>query len=313
MRKKRIWNTVALATVSVCLVISLLILALYGFIVYRVLRDDDVANIDPEYAMLTARGEVVTERYEIAPCSNVRFFEDFSFKRTLFPNAVPKITIVNDTGYFVEITGNREFHEILQLQSEDGWLTVSCQDNQYVSVYEDDVDYDYDTGLYVDCTQLEFVVHAPISRLEVATNLYLDFEAAKAEDMHIAFSFDGVDGVIWGIDAQNLTLHCSGTSRLKLSGTVSDTADINLWHDSRVNAGDLSVGRYETAISRGIGGFSCLKGEKWYQLKCDLFFGPTNVIAFAVYAQLALWIGLEVKLICRRRKIREDTFDEKAT
>lgn len=313
MGKKRILNTVALVIVSVCLVISLLIFALYGVLVYRVITDDDVVNIDPEYAMFVARGEVVTERYDIKSCSSVRFFEDYGAKRTLFPNAVPKLTIVNDTGYFVEITANREFHEILQLESGDGWLRVSCQDDQYVPVHEDDSSYDYDTGLYVDCTQLEFVVHAPISSLEASTNLSLDFEAAKAEALNLQFSFDGVDGVIRNIDAQDLLLHCSGTSRLKLSGTVSGTADINLWHDTRVNAEGLSVGRYEASVSRGIGGFSYLKGDKWYQLKCDLFFGPTNVIAFAVYAPLALWIGLEVKLICQRRKCQKDKSDDKAS
>ncbi|MBQ8146065.1 MAG: DUF2807 domain-containing protein [Clostridia bacterium] len=300
MEKRKLTNnTVKLVIVSICLAISSLISALYIAIVVKIIINDRNISVDPEYAMYVANGEVVTKKYDIENGDTLRFFSDFEGRRTLFNNAVPSLKIINDTESYVEVTSNSEFHDAVDISSDEGTITVKCLDSLYNKVHEDDPEYDYDYGLYVDCTELEIVVHSPISSLYTHTNLNLDFDVAKADEVMIHFSFEGVNGTIRNIDAENLNLYCSGTSKLELDGNVRNTAKIMLWHNSHINARKLSVNQFDVDVSRAIGGFSYLACEKWYQFRCDG--GPTNIIEFFVFVPTICWICAEVKFVKKRK------------
>ena len=310
INKKR--NTVFLVLVSICLGISFLIVALFtALIVYYRLNDGEI-SIDSEYNRYIADDEIAVKKYTIDQCSTLRFFDDYN-KKTLFINAVPKLKIINDTECYIEISTNKDLLDIIDVRLSENEIIMECNDVIYNRVHEDDTSYDYDYGLYIDCTDLDISVHAPISKFYTDTNLELNFDVAKADDVIVDFSFDGVSGVISNIDAKNFTLYCSGASKLDLIGDVNDTAKIMLWHNSRVNASKLTAKTWDTTVSRALGGFSYLVRDKWYHFECDIIGGPTNAIEFFVFAPFALWLVLEIRLIKKRRKILQKISVENET
>ena len=308
VEKRRI-NTVFLVIVSICLTISFLILALYTTIIVDSWFNGDKIRIDSEYEKYIADDEIAVRKYTIDQCSTLRFFDDFNGKKTLFINAVPKLKIINDTECYIEISTNKDLLDIIDVRLLENKIIMECNDVIYNRVHEDDISYDYDYGLYIDCTDLDISVHAPISKFYTDTNLELNFDVAKADDVIVDFSFDGVSGVISNIDSKNFTLYCSGTSKLDLIGDVNDTAKIMLWHNSRVNASKLTAKTWDTTVS----GFSYLVRDKWYHFECDIIGGPTNAIGFFVFAPFALWLVLEIRLIKKRRKILQQISVENET
>ena len=309
IEKKRT-DTFFLVIVSICLTVSFLIAALYTAVVVGSWLKSDEIRIDSEYEKYIADEDIVVKKYNIGQCNTLRFFDDFSGKKTLFINAVPKLNIINDTDCYVEISTNKELLDIIDVSfSEDG-IVIDCNDMAYNRVHEDDTSYDYDYGLYIDCTFLDISVHAPISKFYTDTNLELNFDVAKADDVIVDVSYDGVRGVISNIDAKNFTLYCSGISELDLIGNVSDTAKVMLWHNSHVNASKLTAKTWDTTVSRALGGFSYLVRDKWYHFQGDIIGGPTNIIEFLIFAPFVLWLVLEVMLIKKRRKILQQILVE---
>ncbi|MBE6904443.1 MAG: hypothetical protein E7480_07535 [Ruminococcaceae bacterium] len=304
-RKKRM-NTVGLIIISIFLTISSLILLLYGYFLFNALFGKKI-SIDSEYAMYVANGDIAVKKYDIEECSALYFFEaEFSKgKRTLFTNEVPNLKIINDTEYYVEISANKEIHDVIDISLSDNVLIIECKDDIYNRVHEDDTSYDYNYGLYVDCEKLDITVHAPISRFYTDTNLTLDFDAAKADKVVAELAF-GVDkGVIYNIDAKSFRLICSGSSRVELIGNVSETAEIKLWHDSRVDAKKLTASEWDTDVSRAIGGFSYISREKWGLFEFDVE-GPTNILEFFIFASFILWLAIEIDLIKKRKKLLQE-------
>ena len=221
--------------------------------------------------------------------------------------------IINDTECYIEISTNKDLLDIIDVRLSENEIIMECNDVIYSRVHEDDTSYDYDYGLYIDCTDLDISVHAPISKFYTDTNLELNFDVAKADDVIVDFSFDGVSGVISNIDAKNFTLYCSGASKLDLIGDVHDTAKIMLWHNSHVNASELTAKTWDTTVSRAIGGFSYLVRDKWYDFECDVIGGATNTIEFFVFVPMFLWLALEIGLIKKRRKIMQQISIENKT
>lgn len=301
--KKRRRNTVFLAIVSICLGVSFLIVALYTALIVNSWLNDGEISIDSEYNRYIADGEIVVKKYDINQCTTLRFFDDFEGKKTLFINAVPNLEIVNDNENYVEISTNEELLDIIDVGLSEKSIIIECNNTAYNRVHENDASYDYDYGMYIDCTSLDIIVHAPVSKFYTDTNLELNFDVAKADDVIVDFSFDGVSGVISNINATNFTLYCSGTSKLDLIGNVSDTAKIMLWHNSHVNASEMMVETWDTWVSRGMGGFSYLIRDKWYNFECDIIGGATNTVEFFVFMPFLLWLVLEIKLIKKRKKI----------
>lgn len=252
---------------------------------------------DPEYAVLTANDTVTTKTYPIDPCSDLRFcyaWPTNGMKRTLFLSVIPEIRIVNDESYYVELTANSSVHDAISIVVEDGILDIDFRDNYYHRVHEDDISYDYDSGLYVDCTAFSMTVHAPISKFHTDTQTKLDFDVAKADEVILSFSFEGTQADIYNIDANTLHFYCSGTSDVTLSGAVSSESSIKVWHNTRVDASKLSADFWDVFVSNQPLGISYVIHD--FTVEFDLFDLGTFFTVVLVGIPI-LWGWLSVKSI----------------
>lgn len=289
-----------LISVALCLFASLFLL----WIFLPVAAD---STLDAEYAILTANNEVTTEIYPIDPCDSLWFFHANSSngnKRTVFINAIPDIRIINDEKYYIELNTNKVIHDVISISVEDRILNIDLQDNCYNSVYEEDSSYDYDSGLYVDCTAFNITIHAPINDFRTNTQTILDFDVVKANKVFLHFSYEGTQADIHNIDTKNLTLYCSGSSNVFLSGSVSDQTTIKIWHDTRVDANELHADFSDNYISNYPFGISYIKHDGITE------FNPFDSISSLVLIGFPiLWFCLCIKYL---RKLLKCTKKDKA-
>ena len=291
--KKFLKATSVIVTTSL-LCISLIIVSLYVIFIHNL----DKEEIDSEYAYYTVNQDITTEKYNIDKCDSLYFFDLFQYK-TNFPNAIPNLKIINDESYYVEVTANKDLHKMLDIQTIDSTLAINCKSEYYKSVHENDNSYDYDYGIYIDCTQFDVVVYAPISKLFAETKLILDFDVASAEKVYIQFSYDGVEGIIKNINTQNLEFYCAGTSELELSGSVTEKADFNLYHNCHINAKNLSINKLKSYVSRQLGGYSYIRVNKWYLVRGTNLFAFSNIIELFVYGPAIAWAISDIILVCK--------------
>lgn len=280
---------IKLICVTLCLVFSLGILWIFLPFANN--------SLDAEYAVLTADDEIVTKNYPIGYCTSLWFFHasiSTGNKRTEFIHTTPDITIVNDDNYYVEITTNKSIHDVLSVSASCGILDVDLQDSCYNRVYEDDIDYDYDYGLYVDCSQFDMVVHAPIRTFQTSTQTILDFDVAKAPDTFIHFSNGGTQAKIYNIDTNNLTLYCSDSSEIAISGTVKDSTTMMVWHSTKVDADELNANRTDFFVSNRPFGISYIKYNGKYVFEP---FDLGSILSFFLLASPAFWLCLVIKNI----------------
>lgn len=233
-----------------------------GSLMWRCINPNDETRIDSEYAILTAADEIVTASYPIDRCSGARFFyadHTTGSKKTIFLNACPDVRVVNSSEYRVELTANQTIHDMIDIRVIDGLLHIDMQIDCYNRVYEEDDSYDYDHGLYVDCTAFEMTIYAPLGSFWTDTRLKLDMEMPYVERAKLMFSDEGVEANIHDIDALSLHLTTSGDSEVKLIGTVNGMAHISIWHNSHVDATELQTGSQDFRVSSRIFGNSYIK------------------------------------------------------
>lgn len=220
-------------------------------------------SIDPEYAVSVFEQDIVTQQFEFSKFEKLYFLNDIdpltSFsKKTKILGATPKLQIINSNEYRVEIKANADVFDVLKIATSDSLndnrntLIITFSDECYVPVHTDDIDYDYDTGLYVDFDVFEVTVYAPISALSVNSEVILDYQAPKCEKMGVYFSYEGTKANIYNIDTEDFTLYCSGTSDITLSGNVMGESTISIWHETKVNANDLNTGTKDFDISSSV-------------------------------------------------------------
>ena len=281
-----------LILVTLCLAASLFLL----WIFLPVAAD---FTLDTEYAILTANDEVITQIYPIDHCDSLWFFHaSFSNgnKRTLFINAIPDIKIINDEKYYIELNTNKSIHDVISISVEDRILDIDLQDNCYNSVHEEDTSYDYDSGLYVDCTAFDITVHAPIGIFRTNTQTILDFDVAKSDKTIIDFSFEGTQANIYNIDTKKLWFNCSGSSNVILSGSASVEATLMVWHDTRVDATELNADFSGNFVSNRPFGISYIKHDGITQFNP---FDLGSILSVALIGFPILWLCLCVKYIRR--------------
>ena len=231
MNKKRILLRIVFTTL--CLALLLYIIFLYT----------NDSSLDKEYAFLTANDPVTTKHYQIEPCDEVWFFDgsiDDNPSKTVFVNATPSISLVNDTSYFVELTTNGSLQEIISFTTKENILHVTIQENYYNQVHTDDPSYDYKNGLYLDCSAFDITIHAPISHFFSGTQTKLEWDAPKTQDMCITFQEDTI-AKITNIHTNTLFLSSCESSIVTLSGNVSSEAVINAFHNSHIDATNLTA------------------------------------------------------------------------
>lgn len=308
---KRKINTIFLVVLSVCVLFTLLISLVYNTFIAMVRITD--AKIDKEWAYYTASGEVVTKRYDIPKESEYfSIFDEMDYD-TRFANAIPSVKVVNDEQYYVELTTNSSLFDVLSIGPKyNNGFYIDCKEEYY------NEDHYFGTyyGLYVDCTQLDIVIHAPVSHLEIGTDAVVDCQLAPAEKVSVDLEY--ATGKIYGIDAEDFSFSVSGKSRLTVSGSVSGETDANVFHDSRIDARELYTEKYDIYLTRGIYGFSYLKTNKILRpFVCDLIGGTTNTCAFIFNAPLIVFFNLfAICLILRfvpkkRTRKNDEKFAEK--
>ena len=291
---------------SILLSISVILTASVS-IFMRHLKNDN--SIDSEYAVAEFVQPIETRSFEFDTFHSVQFLNDhdpltdFS-KKTKLLSAIPNLKIVNSNEFRVEVTTNADVFDKLKIANCDDKdsLVVTFADDCYVPVHTDDTSYDYDTGLYVGFDKFEVTVYAPISSLYVDSKIILDYEAPKHESTYISFSYEGTEANIHGIDTEKFTLHCSGTSNIKLSGVVRGESEIMIFHDTKIDARNLITVKKDYSISSAFfGEFSYIRHN--YILHTGLLTSD-NLFQLAISAFLyippILWLaGL---LICIFKK-----------
>lgn len=243
-----------------------------GFLIFvSVIYAQDSSYVDPEYAKIEFVDGVEKREFQFDEFHKVYFFNDrdilsnFS-KSTEFVGVIPKLKIVNNNDYRIEINSNSDAFDKLKLGVKDSTLSVSFLDDCYVPVHVNDSSYDYDAGLCVTLNTFEVTIYAPISSLNVDCALELDYDAPKCEKMYVMFSFDGTNANIYNVDTENFTLNCSGTSKLTLSGKVSKNSEIMIFHNTKVNANNFKSYDIDFTVSSDIIGFSYIKYKYWYHI-----------------------------------------------
>ena len=284
MKKTR--NTVCLIIFSVFLLLALIISMAYNVFIFMVTITED--KIDKDFAYYTASGEVVTKRYDIPKESEYfSIFDEMDYD-TRFANAIPSVKVVNDEQYYVELTTNSPLFDVLSIGPKyNNGFYIDCKEEYY------NEDYYFGTyyGLYVDCTQLDIVIHAPVSHLEIGTDAVVDCQLAPAEKVSIDLEY--ATGKIYGIDAKDFSFSVAGRSRLTVSGNVAGETTAFIAHDSRIDARELHTEKYDIDLTRGVYGFSYLKTNKVFRpFVCDLIGGPTNNLSLIFNAPLIVFVNL---------------------
>lgn len=298
---------VKLICVGLCLAISLWILRLFS----------PFANtpLDHEYAVLTADDEIITKTYPTGYCTSLWFFHaspSNDDKLTGFIRTIPNVKIIDDDQFYVEITANQSIHDALSISNSLGVLDIDIQKNYYNRVHEDDIDYDFNYGLYVDCSQFDMVVHAPIRTLQTSTQTILDFDVAKGPDVFINFDNGGTQANIYNIDADNLTLYCSDTSDISISGSVTGSTTIKVFHNTRVDADNLMAVIDDVFVSNRPLGISYIKHGGEYIFES---FGLGSVLSIILVVFPTLWFCLVIRYLrklCPLKKQRDPQQTENA-
>ena len=282
------------------------------FFLWLIFNDDNV--IDPEYAVITFDGEIETKEYSFDDFSHLYFlyYRDplttFS-KKTELLNSIPELNIVDSEEYKVVITTNSDVFDKIKINTfndiDRGYnsLIITFTDDCYVPVHTDDNSYDFDDGLYVGFNKFEVTVYGKVSTLLVDSAISLNYMTPKCEKLYIEFSYEGTEANIYNINTGKLTLYCSGTSHIKLSGKVDGNAKIYLYHNTKVDANELTVGKKEFDVSSMMFALSYIKYHNIYYVLSS--YTPFLVIFYIFLFQPLVWI-IMITFLCIKIKKRRN-------
>lgn len=313
-KSKNIAYSILTVILSIFLVISIVIIAGFTFLYVTLINDSK--NLDDEYALFKATGNIESRVYQVDENNSLDFFvtnSDFTdgYKFTQFIAAMPELNVVGDDEYYIEITTNNDMFDLIDIYTDKDTTVVDFKNEYYNKVSDKYVD-DYDWGLYVECSEFKVTVHAPIHNLESdVSGAIIDFCASKCEKNYV--SVEDSNGIIYNIQTGELYLDCAGNSDIKLVGKVEGKSNIYAYHNSHIDASELESVEFENRVSRGFGGFSYIKFDKWYKFHCNIIGGPTNIISFVIFAFPVIWGYLLVKLLKERKKNTKEIFVEDAS
>lgn len=283
MSKKRILLRITLTTL--CLTLLLYIIFLYTI----------DSSLDKEYAFLTVNDPITTKHYPIEQCDEIWFFYgsiDGKPRKTVFVNATPNISLVNDNSYFVELSTNGSLQEIISLTIEESILHVTIQEEYYNLVHADDPSYAYDKGLYLDCSAFDITIHAPISHFYSGTQTTLAWDTPKTTDMRITFQ-EETHAIITNINTETFFLNSCESSMVTLSGNVSNEAVINAFHNSQIDAVNLIAKAKKDHTSNRPFGNSCIQ----YTDTTINSFDTGSVITILIILSSAICITVDIYYI----------------
>ena len=297
-------DIVSVVFLSCGLFISTCLFALYVFLAIGNQKDIESLRIQPWYGEFKATGDVITEKYEFDSVESFSFFDNSQNKNTSFSGAVPKLKIASGDSCFLEIKANADLLDIIDVVDETGKIKVECFSGEYGKGMKSGYEL---YGINIDCTQFDVTLYAPVNTLnslDADTNFELDFDAYGFDFLTLNLGFK-INGEIKNISAQELNLHCNGSTTLGLPGKA-DKARITLFHNSRVDAKELDIGELDATVSQMPGSFSILMLEKWHQCR----FGYIGeVIAFL---PLAFFVIILIERIKKKTKVKGVKYDNRA-
>ena len=266
--------TICIVAVSVLLIISACISVLYFLLCNKFI------NRDPDdYPDFVAHGEIKTKSFDIDGANGLALYPAFTFiedasmsNYTDFTNAIPNVKIINDTDYTVEITANADLIDKMNVVVKNNTAYISCSYDIY-SIMPEDAWSDEYLGVDIDCTKIDIIVHAPISVLRSEVPMCFDFDVAPADRVYI--NVDDSSGTAYNIDTKQLQLSAAGSSDVTISGKVSELAELQAYHDTRVNAWSLDAKFSLIHPSRTFGGST-------YVLSRGLFLPGFDIVAIIV-------------------------------
>lgn len=289
--------------VSICLVFSFLFLPCCLLLNYAFYQDENKTDHINDVRVFVADDQPVTKRYELKPCTDLYFFD---MLRTEFVNAYPKLTIVNDTQYYAEITTNAELYDLLNVGRYDyyHWTAIRFETENYTLLekdYEDDSD---EYAFRVDCTVFEVVVHAPIQRLHIGVRTEFDFDAPTAEKISVWLESGG-NGRIFNVNTDTFYLKSEYSAQIKAEGTVNETVQIIADNfsdlESYFDMQGLSAKEWKTDLW----GNCTLVGNDFIETKeiSKVQYLIHPLVCLIVVGQFLFWLIWEIKLI--KRQIRK--------
>lgn len=296
-------NNALLVFVPVCLIISFLFLSFCLQLNHVLYEEENKTDHINDVRVFVADDQPVTKRYELKPCTDLYFFD---MLRTEFVNAYPKLTIVNDTQYYAEITTNAELYDLLNVGRYDyyHWTAIRF-DTEYYTLLEKDYEYDLDEYAFrVDCTVFEVVVHAPIQRLHIGVRTEFDFDAPTAEKISVWLESGG-NGRIFNVNTDTFYLNSESVVKLKAEGTVNETVQIIVDNfsglESYFDMQGLSAKEWETDLS----GNYTLVGNDFIETKeiSKVQYLIHSLVCLIVVGPFLFWLIWEIKLI--KRQIRK--------
>lgn len=226
-----------LALISISVVVLFAIILTASLIISN---SSDYNGKNKDFAKITATGSVETKTFDVENVSNLLFFsEAYRKERTLFSGNVPNLKIVNSDRYEVEVTTHKELIEKLDIITEEENLYIGFDSEYYYNA--SNVQKTYNKGLYVECTQFDITVYAPISQLRSNAEFNLDFEAPKTDEILIIVQGAVKSGRVYNVDSKVAGFNFQGDSNVKVEGRASDIFELVAKHNTKIDATNFSA------------------------------------------------------------------------
>ena len=271
----------------------------------------DYGGSNSSFAVVDDYGEPVTKSINFEKSDALYFFsERYKSERTLFLDETPSLKIVNSDKYSIEITAPKGLADKLCVEMVEGCVVVSFNQEMYKNVKGESSTY---KGLYVNCDVFDVTVYAPISSLYTSAELTLDYEAPVSDTMEIDVIGEIIEGSIHGINTKKLTCRVMGASTLELLGKVTETAHLEVWHNSKIHATELETFEVSTSVQTQIFGLSYISGDGYtaYNLS-DMGTLITWGLVLALIATLFLTVFFRIKFVKQRKEL-DDFIDKVET
>lgn len=248
-----------LKRLTIIFLIAFLVIVAGIICVTVIMGTGDYSGANSDFAELEAYDQSEAREYSLNKFDTLLFFSEAkNNERTLFLDEVPNVKIVNSHKYVVKITTNKSLFEKLNVTIEDEMLSIGFDSKFYNEIERNGRKYG---GLYVDCSVFDVTVYAPISTIHSNAEFNLDFEAPKTKTLGIVIGGEIREGKVHNIDTDTLVCSLSGASNVELFGKVSGTSQLEVWHDSKINAEGLKTNTVITNTSCQIFGFSSIVGQ----------------------------------------------------
>ncbi len=249
MLRLRICSIVSLA--AFCVFLAILI----GVIV--VINTGDYNGHNSQFAKIEATQNVEAKSFTVDSFDTLLFFsQELRNERTLFTDEMPRLTVVNSDKYIIEVRANKDLLDKLDIFTEGNSLHFGFKTENYNDVKRSNKSY---KGLFVDCSQFDVTVYAPISKLKSNAELDLDFQACKTSELVIIVDGEIRNGKIYDVDSSYFGLSASGNSNVNVSGNVSNHSEIIAQHNSKIDATLLDCAKIQRAAYCQLFGLSYVR------------------------------------------------------